>query len=541
MALKSRLRLYICLLIVCVTLAGCADDLQPVLLDPATTPEWAATSTTPEPAIAPTAFPTTIPTATSVKNVSLAGSWVGGFQLPGGDIKEQRISLTITEVADRISGQIELPLNGTQAQLSTISSTGGNVSFTWESGAGKTSFTGRVEGHTLSGSVQRGTEIGSFAYVQTAEPLDYTSYTGTYRFPSGDAIGFYEPTGGTQVFPTRLMFANLQTGDLGAAFPVGDDTFAIGPVIGLAYPIKGEVKFVRDAQGGVSGLIWKQPDSPELTADKVSVTSEEVTYTGGDGVITLAGRLITPHATGKVPVVIIVHGAGEVTRKNFLTDMLAGMFAANGIATFSYDKRGVGDSGGTYVSRGNASQGNIELLASDALAGVNYLKGRPEIDATQIGMQGNSQAGWIIPFAAAQSKDVAFMIMWSGPGVTQGITDTYDRLAEGMDPEELAKTLRETPPFGFDPVPSLEVTTAPGFWAFGSVDKTVPVPESIASLEKVKAAGQKDFTWQVFPNGDHFLISSGSAPNGDLRLATGYVPGLLGATMAWLKLHIHTN
>ena len=85
----------------------------------------------------------------------------------------------------------------------------------------------------------------------------------------------------------------------GAAFPTGDDTFAIGPVIGLAYPFRAEVRFVRDAQGGVSSLKWAETNSSEVIADRVEVNSEEVTYPGGDGVITLAGRLITPKSAGK--------------------------------------------------------------------------------------------------------------------------------------------------------------------------------------------------------------------------------------------------
>lgn len=531
---RSRIHLYVCLLAICFALAGCTDQIDPITLEPISVPS---------PTLVATSLPATPtalnpePTQTIAQNASPVGTWVGGFQLPDGSTSEQRINLSFTKSADLLEGAIELPLDNEQAQLDAITLDNNAIHFSWAASSGTTTFDGQINGDRIDGTVQRGSEKSTFAFVRTEESSDYEQYVGTYRLPSGEAIGFYEPAGGTQIFPTSIMYANLQTGDLGAAIPTADDSFAIGPVIGLAYPFRGEARFTRNEQGKVNSMVWTQPGAADVSADKVQVNNEEVTFTGGDGAVTLAGRLVTPSTPGKHPVVIIVHGAGEVTRKNFLTDMLAGLFAANDIATFSYDKRGVGDSGGTYVSRGNASRRNLELLASDALAAVEYLKGRAEIDPALIGMQGNSQAGWIIPLAAGKSKDVAFMIMWSGPGVSQGISDMYDRLAETTSREELTKTLQETPPFGFDPIPSLEQTTAPGFWAYGDVDKTVPVPESIAGLEKVKAAGQKDFTWKVFPNGDHFLLASGAAPNGDLRFTSGYVPGLLGATITWMKAH----
>jgi Predicted hydrolase of the alpha/beta superfamily len=78
-----------------------------------------------------------------------------------------------------------------------------------------------------------------------------------------------------------------------------------------------------------------------------------------------------------------------------------------------YDKRGVGESTGDW----NAA--TYEDLAGDAVAAVEYLKTRRDIDAAQIGLLGISQAGWIMPLAAVRSKDVAFLISISGAGVTR--------------------------------------------------------------------------------------------------------------------------
>ncbi|HUS14499.1 MAG TPA: prolyl oligopeptidase family serine peptidase, partial [Chloroflexia bacterium] len=336
---------------------------------------------------------------------------------------------------------------------------------------------------------------------------------------------------------TSLVYADLQTGALGAAFSISSTRFLIGPAVGLAYPARGEVTFVRDATGAANGLIWTAEGTPPLQAQRVPVDTTEVTYPGGDGPSRLAGRLVTPRSPGRHPAVVLVHGAGKVTRRNWQTDLLSGLFALHGLATLSYDKRGVGDSEGVYVG-GIASAQNISLLGRDALAGVAYLQSRADIDAAQIGLQGSSQAGWIIPYAAAESPDVAFMLLWSGPGVSQGISDLYDNLAETTAPAQLAETLRETPASGFDPLPYLARIRVPGFWAYGDRDLTVPVPESIAKLAALRAAGHPDFTWQVFPTGDHDLWTVDSPTGDDLRLSPGFAPGLFPAMHTWLEAHI---
>ena len=48
------------------------------------------------------------------------------------------------------------------------------------------------------------------------------------------------------------------------------------------------------------------------------------------------------------------------------------------------------------------------------------LKARADINPTQLGVWGLSQGGWLGPLAASRSKDVAFVIAVSGPGVTPG-------------------------------------------------------------------------------------------------------------------------
>ena len=64
----------------------------------------------------------------------------------------------------------------------------------------------------------------------------------------------------------------------------------------------------------------------------------------------------------------------------------------------------------------------------DALAGVEWLRRRPEIDGRRIGLAGGSQAGWIIPLAASQSSDVDFAAIQSGPVMSVGHERAYSAL-----------------------------------------------------------------------------------------------------------------
>src|SRR5262249_56194043 len=98
--------------------------------------------------------------------------------------------------------------------------------------------------------------------------------------------------------------------------------------------------------------------------------------------------------------------------------LVSDYFAHLGFATLSYDKRGVGQSTGTYTHDVNAQE--FEKLAGDALAGVALLRTRPEIDRRRIGFWGISQAGWIIALAAGRSPDVAYSVVGSGPAVSLG-------------------------------------------------------------------------------------------------------------------------
>lgn len=82
-----------------------------------------------------------------------------------------------------------------------------------------------------------------------------------------------------------------------------------------------------------------------------------------------------------------------------------------GIAVLRFDKRSAGQSTGDYNSS------SLEDFADDALAGIEYLKTRKEINYKQIGLIGHSEGGMTALLTSVKSKDVAYIVLMASPCV----------------------------------------------------------------------------------------------------------------------------
>jgi len=105
----------------------------------------------------------------------------------------------------------------------------------------------------------------------------------------------------------------------------------------------------------------------------------------------LAGVLFLPAATGRSPVLIICHGAGEFKENYFeLCELLAG----RGVATLAIDMHGHGQSAGEryYVK--------MRQWVADVQAAIDFLLTHPKIDGKKIGAFGLSSGGTAILEAA---------------------------------------------------------------------------------------------------------------------------------------------
>jgi len=230
--------------------------------------------------------------------------------------------------------------------------------------------------------------------------------------------------------------------------------------------------------------------------------------------VTLAGTLWLPDGPGPHPAVVFVHGSGRASRRSAIG--VATDLNRLGLAVLGYDKRGVGASDGEYVGRNNGSVQNLTLLARDAAAGVAMLRTHPSIDPDRIGLWGVSQAGWIVPAAAVFDGRVAFTVLISGPTVTVGEENYYSELTGDnsgtratLSQQELSRLLAERGPYGFDPQPYLRQLSTPGLWLLGSADESIPIPETVAILDRLIESYSKPFMYHVWAGADHGLRVNG--------------------------------
>jgi pimeloyl-ACP methyl ester carboxylesterase len=239
-------------------------------------------------------------------------------------------------------------------------------------------------------------------------------------------------------------------------------------------------------------------------------------FSNGD--VRLSYQLDLPARTAIVPAIAFGHGSGKLDKTS--CRFLADGFLQRGFATLCFDKRGVGLSGGEYVNVGTPDSERVFAdLAGDIAAGVRVLRGHAEIDGSRIGLAGASQAGWIVPLAAAMARP-AFMILLVGPTVSVGEEMFYSRLVEFND-APLDEAYRQLPSFsgprGFDPRPVLATLDVPGLWVLGAQDRSIPTPKTVAILDQLIAEGPP-FARVVLPGAGHSLRSSALWPEIDAWL-----------------------
>jgi len=294
--------------------------------------------------------------------------------------------------------------------------------------------------------------------------------------------------------------------------------------------------------------------------------------------VRLAGRLVMPQGSARVPIVVLVHGSEDTSALDSYS--LQRQFPAEGIGVFVYDKRGTGQSGGSYTQ-------NFLLLADDAIAAVNEARRLAGARAGRIGYQGGSEGGWVAPLAAKISP-VDFVIVGFGLAVSPLDEDreaiAYDMRAHGYGPDVMAKAMQiadasaaillsdfrtgydrldalknhygKEPwfkfvhgdvtwallawpteqlkqkgpilfagvPLQYDPMPVLRNLDAPQLWILGSEDADAPSAETAARLRALQKAG-RPITLALFPNAEHGIYEYEATADGkrvDTRNPQGY-------------------
>ncbi|MFC1223160.1 alpha/beta hydrolase family protein [Pedobacter sp. BG31] len=165
--------------------------------------------------------------------------------------------------------------------------------------------------------------------------------------------------------------------------------------------------------------------------------SEEVLFSSAKDSITYGGTLTIPSGKGSFTAIVMVSGTGKQDRDGTMgghkifQDIADGL-SKNGYAVLRLDDRGVGKTTGVYEKATTLD------FANDALAAVAYLRGRKEINAKKIGLLGHSEGGMAISIAAANSKQVAFLISIAGlasNGLDALIRQNRDLVANAQLPD----------------------------------------------------------------------------------------------------------
>lgn len=160
----------------------------------------------------------------------------------------------------------------------------------------------------------------------------------------------------------------------------------------------------------------EQVRRPQTPRPPFPYRSEEVTLPGADTGVTLAGTLTLPEGGKPRPAVILLTGSGTQDRDETIMEhkpfaVIADCLTRRGFAVLRCDDRGAGR------STGSAASATTLTGAADASCMMDYLKARPEIDPSRIGLLGHSEGAAMAFHTAAQRDDVAFVVSLAGPGV----------------------------------------------------------------------------------------------------------------------------
>jgi fermentation-respiration switch protein FrsA (DUF1100 family) len=173
------------------------------------------------------------------------------------------------------------------------------------------------------------------------------------------------------------------------------------------------------AQGGFSAPLHmergavpeaKRPQDPQ---PPYPYHSEEVKFENKKAGIVLAGTFTLPKEEKDFPVMVLISGSGPqnrneeaLTHRPFL--VLSDYLTRQGIAVLRYDDRGVAESGGNYKTA------TLDDFASDAMAAVNYLQTRSDVNPSKIGLVGHSEGGTVAFLLASAHPEIACVVSMAG-------------------------------------------------------------------------------------------------------------------------------
>lgn len=365
-------------------------------------------------------------------------SWIGwGWLGDAGDLP-LRVHLSLS--GDEPVAALDSPAHrAVGIPLEVVQWTAPALHLTGTSASGSSiSIQGAVEGDRIDGTIRWGGYEGQVELTRSPRrlaavaPESYANAAGFYERAPGDIVELRTRAWG------ELLYRELRSGRVRTMLPLDVDLFFLGGGIYLPAPVEAEIRLVRDDAGVVVALSEVSPEGLQRLARKLELVEEPLSFRSKD--TTLRGSLLRRSDRPVSPAVVVLGGSSWETRADvaFHTRSLAVL----GFAVLSFDRRGHGESEGDPIVP-------FATTAADAVAAVEELRKRDEIDPARVGVFGMSRGGWQAPLAASISEKVAFLVLLVPPAVSPAEQETRSRLdqmkQEGFSRRaiDLAETLIE--------------------------------------------------------------------------------------------------
>lgn len=216
-------------------------------------------------------------------------------------------------------------------------------------------------------------------------------------------------------------------------------------------------------------------------------SAERVDVPFADG--PLVGNLRRPEGVARPPLVLLLAGLDSTKEEFFLWE---NTFLDRGLATFSLDGPGQGESGFATTIRGDYEAG--------VAAALDALGSRGDLDHGRVGVAGVSLGGYYAPRAALEPRVKAvagisgpfnFGECWEGlPGLTR---ETFEHHSGAGSPEEAREKA-----FELDLEQVIAEARCPGLMITGKLDRIIPWEQTRRIAE-----GAPNMRFVLYDEGNH--------------------------------------
>ena len=191
-----------------------------------------------------------------------------------------------------------------------------------------------------------------------------------------------------------------------------------------------------------SGCEPARPTGVKLEEVSFATRSQTMGFTQLNGAVYLPQGLEVPR-----PAAILVHGSGpqdrhanspgEIINPMYsvglpIFDEIAMNLAEQGLVVLTYDKRACGGCYPNEHENADYSEFRFQLFMEDAMAGIDWLEARDDVDGDAIVVLGHSQGGGFAPHIGATDDRVVAVVMLAGFVRTfrEGLTTQMERVAD---------------------------------------------------------------------------------------------------------------